>query len=170
MKVNKQLLLSIKILEVEIELIQLKEQLSSAGDKVLDRDIDLQEVKSNDESGNDFASKILIFRRLGEGSLKEFLVIRGSKRKLAIRIDNSTNHKMPHIHIDIDGKEHAVSISIKNGKVLAPDNAEDSYNKILKPIRKWIKENNGVLMEIWEEVQSGNKPDNLKASVKKIDT
>ncbi len=67
------------------------------------------------------------------------------------------NHNLPHIHIDYGKEVHTGSYSIENCKRLA-GNLDRKYDKKLKG---WIEENKAKLLEIWDQIQKGNYPQNL---------
>ena len=154
MKSKKRLLLSLRVLQLEIELIHLRESLSSISD---DKGFGNNREITKDKDIDRLHTRVILeIRRQPDNSI-EFLVRIYDRRKLAIRIDSSKNHKRPHLHIDIDGKHHVTTIAIDTGEKLAGE----LQNKILKLIQDWIIENKETLLNIWNEVQSGKRPDEL---------
>lgn len=152
---HKQLIISLRILQLELELDHLKRLKDHQSSHILQKEID------------DIASEIVITIRTRRGTPTsiQFLVKGYPWRKLKITIDGSKNHKRPHLHVDIDGKFHVASISINDAELLAGE-LPNGFSRI---INSWIKLNKELLNKIWVEVEKGNKPDGLKSTLTEID-
>jgi len=96
---------------------------------------------------------LVIIDRIGTVQTKE-LVFQENDRILKIYIYKEPNHNLPHIHAYWK-KEHKVSISINDVKVLAGN----FPSKYLKPLKKWIKKYQLELNDAWKEIQNGIKPE-----------
>lgn len=86
----------------------------------------------------------------GTGNIS-FLVMK--MKNLKIKIYQEQTHPRPHIHIDYGNSNHVASYSIKEGERLA-GNLPNKYDK---KVKSWINTNEGDLIEIWGEIQNGNK-------------
>jgi hypothetical protein len=154
------LLVSLRILQLEIELAALKDSLkkSTSGDRPHNLETLTKRVDG------EVADRSLTVSVLSGDSV-HFLIKSYPRRKLKIRIDSNKNHDRPHLHIDIDGYRHSASIAIDDGEELAGD----VDRKIRKIVKKWIEDNRDVLLEIWNEVQMGRTPNGLLARVGDVD-
>lgn len=153
--------ISLRILVLEIDLFKLKSETLFITDGKVNEEILLE----NAIADNDSLIVNTQFNKKGLLKSIEFLVTRGQKRKLAVRIDASKKHNAPHLHIDINGNLHNASISIDNGVLLAGK----LEKKVLKKIQIWINTNKKSLLKIWEQVQLGNTPNNHKKQIKPLE-
>ena len=55
------------------------------------------------------------------------------------------------MHIDYGKNRHSASFAINDGSVLAGH----IDNKYMSVIKKWIEDNNSILQELWEDIQTG---------------
>jgi hypothetical protein len=147
-----QLLVSLRILQLEIELAALEDSLKKSTSETGPSAQDSTTKRVDKEVDN----RSLTVSVLPDKSI-HFLVKSYPWRKLKVRIDFNKNHKRAHLHIDIDGNLHSSSIAIDNGDELAGD----LDRKTKKMIKKWVKDNSYVLTEIWNEVQMGRTPNEL---------
>lgn len=153
------LLISLRILQLEIELAALKDSLKTSNLETFPSNSELIAKRKDGEVDN----QSLTVSVLPDNSI-HFLVKSCRWRKLRIRIDPNKNHKRAHLHIDIDGIPHSSSIAIDNGEKLAGD----LDRKIKKMIKEWIEDNRDVLMEIWNKLQKGETPNDLLGRVSDI--
>ena len=106
----------------------------------------------------------LILRRDGSSiNATRFLV--ATYDNIKITIDNTNNHKRPHIHIGIKkDKYHSASIAIDNGDIL--NNTRSIPDWKVKRIIKWMTENKEVIEKIyrcinpWGDVESAERRTN----------
>lgn len=86
----------------------------------------------------------------GRGLLTEVLL----KRLLPIeyRMEPDT-HKTPHLHISYGINKHAASYSLVDGEPIVGV----IPSKYDKKVKAWIGTNRKVLMQIWDELKSGNQ-------------
>ena len=75
-------------------------------------------------------------------------------KNLKIKIYQEPGHKMPHLHIDYGkNNNHIASYNIETGERI-----EGSLDKKYdKSVRDWIYENRKKILQIWNEIQIGNK-------------
>lgn len=83
-------------------------------------------------------------------------------KHLIQRIENNVKVKMyhelhnkPHVHIDIGNTIHGASMCIETQEILA-GNIERKYKT---KVEEWVKKNQTILLEIWSEMQAGQRVD-----------
>jgi len=74
-------------------------------------------------------------------------------KPIEIRMEQDKNHKMPHLHISYGANRHATSYNIQNGERIVGQ-LDNKYDKVVK---KWINNNQKKLIQIWGEVQRGDR-------------
>jgi hypothetical protein len=89
----------------------------------------------------------------------EYLVKR--HRAIRLRMDGNKNHGRPHIHVDYGPDFHTASYAIDTGERLA-GSLRGVYDKA---VRSWIAQHREDLEEVWAEVMSGKRPDDLIAAL-----
>lgn len=110
----------------------------------------------DEESFKRLRSELIKAEIIGSYQKRE-LVFQDKKRPiLKIYIYKEPNHNRPHVHVYF-GNEEQISICIKTREYLAGRmNA-----KFLKHINLWVTENEGQLIQVWNEIQLGKKPELL---------
>ena len=98
---------------------------------------------------DDLAMIDLLTGRQNRSGLLEILLKKHMPIKL--RMDGTSNHNRPHIHIDYGKELHAASYAIDSGERLVGT----LNRKYDERIRVWIHENQEKLIEIWSRIHTG---------------
>ena len=102
----------------------------------------------------DLWRRIVLSEIIGSYQKRELIYQDKSDQTLKVYIYCEKNHKRPHIHVHWK-KEYKVSISISDCELLVGQ----MPSKNLKAIKEWVKQHEGKLLEAWNEIQAGNKPE-----------
>jgi hypothetical protein len=103
-------------------------------------------------------AQIDLLNRRWDGSRIELIVRK--YENLTIRLDASTNHRRPHLHIDYKKNHHAASYAIDTGERLAGEPTR--YDKA---IAKWILANQDDLNTTWYDLRQSSANDVIVASL-----
>jgi hypothetical protein len=76
---------------------------------------------------------------------------------LSVRMDGTKNHGRAHLHISIGKKQHAASIAIDNGEILAGRLTTAQ----LREVQDWVRCHQQALTKLWTEMQAGRPVDAL---------
>lgn len=80
---------------------------------------------------------------------------------IKIKIYQERGHALPHVHIDYGKMHHIASFSIN-----PTERIEGSLSKKYdRAIISWISERSEEILKIWNEIQKGNEPKALIASL-----
>jgi len=111
-----------------------------------------------DSSFKDLKRELVIATLTGSYQTREQVYQDQKHPRLRVYIYKENNHKKPHVHVYWNGDE-AVSLCIKTQETLAGE----MDSKFLKIVIKWILANELALLEAWEAIQQGRKPEALWA-------
>lgn len=91
-------------------------------------------------------------RSSGPDETLSLLVVR--LKALKVKMYKEASHRLPHVHIDYGGRNHAASYSIHDGCRLA-GTLSTKYDL---SVTTWISEHRETLLKAWEAMQSGDDP------------
>jgi len=108
-----------------------------------------------DKQLQELQDKFALIDLMSRGSKSGYLEILIKKlRRIELRIEQDPNHrKSPHIHINYGREKHVASYRLTDGVRLA-GSLDTKYDKIVKD---WILQNNVALIDIFDNIQSGNE-------------
>ena len=79
------------------------------------------------------------------------------RQNMRVRMDVNKNHRRPHVHVDYGKEYHTAAYAIDTGERLAGV-LDGRYDR---EVCDWIAECRPKLMELWQAMHAGERPDAL---------